>query len=84
VSVSVQRALLELARDYAGGVSYLARKLEVGFHSLDAMLVGNEEIPEWVFVRAVEYVNQRQAEGTPPPGLPADWQDALSGDDRKR
>jgi hypothetical protein len=76
---SIQQATLEHARDLAGGVTFLARKLGVGVHSLDAMLVGNEEIPGWVFLRAVDYINDPQMADAVPPGLPADWLEQQRG-----
>jgi hypothetical protein len=76
---SIQVASLSRARDLAGGVSYLARKLGVGANSLDAMLVGREEMPFWVFLRAIDFINDAEMSGSVPPGFPADWQEQLGG-----
>lgn len=81
---SVQQALLERAFTLAGGVSYLARKLGIGVNSLDAMLKGDEPIPTWVFMRAVDIVNEAEDSGEPPPGFPADWQERLRNDSTKQ
>lgn len=72
---SVRQATLRRARDLAGGVSYLGRSLGVGVHALDAMIHGNEETPQWVFLRAAEFVSRAEEAKTTPPGLPADWDD---------
>jgi hypothetical protein len=60
-------------------VSFLARKIGIGVHSLDAMLHGHEEIPSWVFLRAVDFINEARDESFTPPGFPADWRNP-SGD----
>lgn len=70
---SVRQATLRRARDLAGGVSYLARRLGIGVNALDAMIHGNEEAPQWVFLRAVEFVADAEASRAVPPGFPADW-----------
>jgi hypothetical protein len=77
---TVQLALLERARDLAGGVSFLARRVGLGVNALDAMLVGSTEIPYWVFLRSVEFVNEAEEAGMPPPGFPEDWQDRAGAD----
>jgi hypothetical protein len=55
--VSVQAGLLRRARDLAGGVSLLARALQVSANDLDEMLHGKAPVPAWLFLRAVDYVN---------------------------
>jgi hypothetical protein len=82
VKESVYQATLRRARDLAGGVSYLARSLGIGVYALDAMIQGAETVPTWVFVRAVDYINEVEARSTPPPGLPANWQD-MDGEAKK-
>jgi hypothetical protein len=71
---SLQVAALKRARDLAGGVSYLARKLGIGVNSLDDMLHDKEPVPSWVFVRAVDFINEAETTGATPPGFPEDWQ----------
>lgn len=72
---TVQQATLRRARDLAGGVSYLGRKLGVGVNALDAMLCGKEETPQWVFLKAAEFVARAEEAKVTPPGFPANWDD---------
>ena len=76
---NLQQAVLAYARDLAGGVTYLARKVGMGADSLDAMLHGAEPIPSWVFLRAVDFVNEAREQKTSPRGLPENWLDFLEG-----
>jgi hypothetical protein len=64
--VSVQAALLRRARDLAGGVSLLAKALQVSAYDLDDMLHAKAAIPTWLFLRAVDYVNDVEQAGIPP------------------
>ena len=73
---SLQQAALHVARDLAGGVTYLSRKLGIGVNSLDAMLHGREDIPEWVFLRAVDFVNEERDADFVPPGFPRNWRES--------
>jgi hypothetical protein len=61
--VSVQAALLRRARDLAGGVSLLAKALQVSAYDLDDMLHAKAAIPTWLFLRAVDYVNDVEQAG---------------------
>lgn len=70
---TVHQATLRRARDLAGGVSYLGRKLGIGVNSLDAMIHGNQEVPQWVFLQAAEFVADAETARETPPGFPADW-----------
>jgi hypothetical protein len=54
-SFNLHLAMLKKARDVAGGVTFLARKVEVSTDYLEAMLHQREEIPRWVFLRLVDY-----------------------------
>jgi hypothetical protein len=54
---SVQVSLLKIARDLAGGASLLERELQVTAINLDKMLRELAPIPTWLFLRAVDYVN---------------------------
>lgn len=74
---TLQQVALRRARDYAGGVSYLSHKLSISAHDLDAMLCGNERIPMWVFLRAIDFLNEAESRDTPPPGFPEDWRDPI-------
>jgi hypothetical protein len=58
--ISVQASLLRRARDLAGGVSLLAKALQVSAYDLDDMLHGKAPIPTWLFLRAVDYVNEAE------------------------
>ena len=53
-----QLAILKHARDAANGVSYLSRDVGLGADYLDAMLQEREPIPEWVFLRVMDYLIQ--------------------------
>jgi hypothetical protein len=80
---SLQVAALKRARDLAGGVSYLARKLGIGANSLDDMLHDKEPVPSWVFLRAVDFINEAETSGVTPPGFPEDWQEQWLDDSSK-
>jgi hypothetical protein len=80
---SIQVAALRRARDLAGGVSYLARKLGIGANALDDMLHDKEPVPSWVFLRAVDFINEAATSGATPPGFPEDWQEPGLGDSSK-
>lgn len=75
VKETVQQATLRRARDLAGGVTYLGRKLGVGVNALDAMLCGKEETPQWIFLKAAEFVARSEEAKVTPPGFPANWDD---------
>jgi hypothetical protein len=77
---SLQVAALGRARDLAGGVSYLARKLGIGANALDNMLHEKEPVPSWVFLRAIDFINEAETAGRTPPGFPEDWHEPPQGD----
>ncbi len=77
---TLQVAALKRARDLAGGVTYLARKLGIDSNSLDDMIQEKDGIPQWIFLRAVDFINETEMTGTIPPGFPADWQERLWDD----
>jgi hypothetical protein len=77
---TLQQAALTLARDLAGGVSFLARHLGIGVNALDAMLQGREEIPPWVFFAASDFIDARRDDQYTPPGFPENWRDWPSSD----
>jgi hypothetical protein len=68
--ISIQQATLYRARDLAGGVSYLSRALLIGANELDEMLHGRMQIPSWIFLRAVDYVNENETHPDAPLGAP--------------
>ena len=70
---TVHQATLRRARDLAGGVSFLGRRLGIGVNSLDAMIHGNQETPQWVFLQAAQFVADAEAARETPPGFPANW-----------
>ncbi len=72
---SIQQATLRRARDLAGGISFLARRIGVSADVLDAMMHGRQDTPAWIFLRAADYINEaEQIEVAPyfPPGRPGD------------
>jgi hypothetical protein len=74
----VQVSLLKIARDMAGGVSLLARELQVAATNLDQMLQERDPVPTWLFLKAVDYVNDVQGNKILAPGaLLAEDQSAL-------
>ncbi len=79
----VRTGALKRARDLAGGVSYLARRLGVGASSLDAMIQGYEEVPAWVFIKSVDFIREADEAGVIPPGFPPNWESAVQYDDGK-
>jgi hypothetical protein len=52
----------------AGGVSLLARELQLPAITLDDMLQGRAPVPTWLFLRAVDYVNDVQGNKILAPG----------------
>ncbi len=79
---TVHQATLRVARDLAGGVSYLSRIIGIGVNALDAMLQGREEIPPWVFLKATDFVIEaRDDPDYIPPGFPSSWRNQLPGAD---
>jgi hypothetical protein len=72
---TVQQVALRYARDLAGGVTFLARLIRIPTLNLDEMLHGREAIPNWVFLRVVDFINETEAKGAKPPGLPDNWRD---------
>jgi hypothetical protein len=62
---------LRRARDLAGGVSLLGRVLQVSADALDDMLHGKSPIPTWLFLRAVDYVNDAEQAGISTPNIGA-------------
>jgi hypothetical protein len=79
----VRIGALKRARDLAGGVSFLARRIGVGVNSLDAMIQGHEEVPAWVFIAAVDFIRQADETGAVPPGFPPNWEGSVRYDDSK-
>jgi hypothetical protein len=57
---SIQQATLRRARDLAGGVSFLARRIGVSADVLDAMIHGRDDTPAWIFLRAADYINEAE------------------------
>ena len=71
--LSIQQATVRRARELAGGVNALSRALHVTTNDLDEMLAGRAAIPPWLFLRAVDYVNEhddRQDPFADPSGTP--------------
>jgi hypothetical protein len=70
---TLQQAAMKRALDLAGGVTFLSNKVGVSAYALDAMLSGTEEIPMWLFLRVVDYINEAEAAGVDViPGTPGD------------
>lgn len=76
-------AALKRARDLAGGVSYLARRLGVGANALDAMIQAREAVPAWVFIKAVDFIQSADDSGALPPGFPPGWESSVQYDEEK-
>ena len=72
---TLHQVVLRRARDLAGGVSYLSLRLGVSAHDLDAMMPGKDIVPMWLFLRAVDFINEAESQKTLPPGFPENWQD---------
>jgi hypothetical protein len=79
----VRIAALKRARDLAGGVSYLARRIGIGADTLDEMLHGTEDIVSWVFLRAIDFIQDAEAANAVPPGFPPDWEASIIYDDAR-
>ena len=72
---TIQQAALRLARDLAGGVSYLSSELGVPANTLDDLIQAREPVPHLLFLRVADYIATAQQRKDPPPGLPHDWKD---------
>lgn len=68
--ISLQRAVLHRARDLSGGVSNLSKHIQISSNDLDDMLHDRAPIPNWVFLRAVDYVNEHETSASGPLGAP--------------
>lgn len=62
---SVYLAALKRARDYAGGVSALSKRIGLSADALDSMLHERESIPGWVFIRVLDYINDVESNREP-------------------
>lgn len=71
---TVRQATLRRARDLAGGVSFLGRKLGIGVNALDAMIHGNQDTPQAIFLQAAEFIANAETSKATPPGFPANWE----------
>jgi len=71
---SLQQATLRRAMTLAGGVSFLSHELGITANDLDAMLQQREPVPHWVFLRAIDYLNEADSRQEPPRGFPAKWE----------
>jgi hypothetical protein len=68
-------AVLKKARELAGGVTFLGRRIGVGASQLDRYLHGQEPVPETVFRRALDFLSETSTPGYVPPGFPASWRE---------
>ena len=59
---TVQIATLKRALEIAGDIAELSTRVGSGVESLRAMLRGEVAIENWVFLRAVNYINRELAE----------------------
>jgi hypothetical protein len=62
-SESIQQATLMRASVLAGGVKKLGSFLKLPATDLSKWIEGTQMVPTWVFLRAVDYVNQAEAAG---------------------
>lgn len=60
---SVRKETLCRARDLLGGPSALVRAFSVRASDLDQWLHGKADVPAWVFLRAVDLVNDKEQGG---------------------
>lgn len=60
--IPVQRRALEKARTIVGGLDKLAAAFRLPAGELQRLLDGAEEIPSWVFLRAVDVINEFEEE----------------------
>ena len=72
---TIQQAALRLARDLAGGVSYLSAELGMPANALDDLIQGKGHVPHSLFLRVADYIATARQRKDPPPGLPPDWKD---------
>jgi len=68
-------AVLKKARELAGGVTFLGRRIGVGASQLDLYLHGQEAVPETVLRRAFDFLSEASTPGYVPPGFPASWRE---------
>lgn len=62
---SVYLSALKRARDYAGGASALSKSVGLSADTLDSMLHEHEQIPGWVFIRVLDFINDVEAKREP-------------------
>jgi hypothetical protein len=62
--LSLQQAAIRRAMDLAGGVSHLARALQVSADDLDAFMAGRQAVPNWLFLRTVDFLNDKETAAT--------------------
>lgn len=60
---TVQYAALAQALKFAGGPEGLAAKLQVPAGFIETLLKGAEPIPQWVFLKIVDYINEQLENG---------------------
>lgn len=73
---TVQQVAVRRARDFAGGVTYLSHHVGVTAHDLDDFIHGKAPVPQWLFFRVIDFLNDIESRKTPPPGFPDNWRDA--------
>jgi hypothetical protein len=56
-------------------VSFLARLIQMPTLNLEDMLHERVAIPNWVFLRAVDFINECEAQSIAPPGMPGNWRE---------
>jgi hypothetical protein len=59
--VSIQQATLQHAKLIAGSLHRLSTAISVPTEDLTKWLDGSEPVPTWVFLRAVDYVNEAES-----------------------
>jgi hypothetical protein len=47
------------------------------------VLHDKEPVPSWVFLRAVDFINEAETSGVTPSGFPEDWQEQWLDDSSK-
>jgi hypothetical protein len=72
---TIHQVALRRARDLAGGVTYLSHQIGVRANDLDDFIHGKERVPEWLFLRVIDYLQAGEEKGITPPGFPENWRD---------
>jgi len=76
---SVQLHLLRRAVQLSGGMADLSRDLGMGASEISRMLA-SAEVPQWMFLRLADYMNEREFAGGTRLAPPGAWTDKPKSD----